>query len=98
MQIIKDGGKTLQFFCAFNTTPQEEDEDSFSDLFRFDSVSVWQHPDAQEEGESAYEAETENMDGVSLLLPSLKILLSILYLRSIYFCSDFFLEPRLGLC
>lgn len=28
-------------------------------------MSIWQHPDAQEEGESAYEAETENMDGVS---------------------------------
>lgn len=61
MQIIKDGGKTLQFYCAFNTSPQEEEEE---EVFRFDSVSVWQHPDAQEEGESAYEAETENMDGV----------------------------------
>ena len=64
VQIVKDGGKTLQFYCAFNTSPQEEEEEAFPDAFRFDSVSVWQHPDAQEEGESSYEAETENMDGV----------------------------------
>lgn len=67
MQIVKDSGKTLQFYCAFNTSAQEGSEEEFSDIFRFDSVSIWQHPDAQDEGESAYEAETENMDGVGPL-------------------------------
>ena len=40
------------------------EEEEIPDVFRFDSVSVWQYPDAQEEGETSYEAETENMDGV----------------------------------
>ena len=41
-----------------------EEEDSMSEIFRFDSVSVWPNPEAQDEGENVYEAETENMDGV----------------------------------
>lgn len=44
-----------------------EEEDSMSEIFRFDSVSVWPNPEAQDEGESVYEAETENMDGVITL-------------------------------
>eukprot|EP00795_Rhopilema_esculentum_P015990 gene15990-7323_t len=78
VQLTKDSGKTLQFFCAYNTSEQIAEEEEIPDVFRFDSVSVWQYPDAQEEGETSYEAETENMDGTLY-----KLLLNTLYERGI---------------
>eukprot|EP00794_Sanderia_malayensis_P014150 gene14150-15627_t len=65
VQIIKDSGKTLQMTCMFNTTAgviPEEGGDEEEGVIRFDSVAVLPSPDAMEEGESIYEAETENMD------------------------------------
>lgn len=69
-----------------------EEEDSMSEIFRFDSVSVWPNPEAQDEGESVYEAETENMDGVITLFCFLFIYLYILkYLHLPFVCllTDF---------
>jgi len=66
VQIIKDSGRTLQLSCMFNTSLEEQieddDEGDMENVFRFDSVSVLPTPDAMEDGEPIYEAETENMD------------------------------------
>jgi len=66
VQIVKDSGKTLQMTCMYNTpmgvAGEDEDEDGLDNLLRFDSVAVLPNPDAMEEIESIYEAETENMD------------------------------------
>ncbi len=56
----------------FNTSLEEQieddDEGDMENVFRFDSVSVLPTPDAMEDGEPIYEAETENMDTVSMAL------------------------------
>ena len=60
----------MQLSCLYNTAlgdeeVEAEDEESIDDVFRFDSASVLPSPDADLEGVNIYEAETENMDGVS---------------------------------
>lgn len=56
-------GKTLQFYCEFNTQLEEEhsEEEEGPDLFYIVNVAV---VDGTSKGKTSYCAETENMDGV----------------------------------
>ncbi|XP_058955301.2 complement component 1 Q subcomponent-binding protein, mitochondrial-like [Pocillopora verrucosa] len=62
VEIVKKAGKTLQFYCEFNTQLEEEhsEEDEGPDLFYIVNVAV---VDGTSKGKTSYCAETENMDG-----------------------------------
>ena len=82
-------GSTLQFTCTCNTGIHEEEENSEEefDIFKIDSVKVYN----EKEGQSTYEAETETMDGVCrpFFLTSTKFLrlYTLFYNQRLFFNS-----------
>ena len=66
MKITKPSGRTLHFSVLYNKLSEEEgegenDPEEQFDLIRFDNLKIYNNP---QEVANAYEAETENMDGV----------------------------------
>jgi len=66
VKITKPSGRTLHFDALYNKLSEEEgegdnDPEEQFDLIRFDSLKMYNN---SQETASAYEAETENMDGV----------------------------------
>lgn len=76
IKIVRQSGQTLHFNCSCNTQLNEEElesespEDEQFDLFRFDNVKIYNGSEGEK---SAYEAETETMDGelYSMLMTTL---------------------------
>ena len=65
MKISKPSGRTLHFNALYNKLSEEEgsnDPEEQFDLIRFDSLKIYNQSESMED---VYEAETENMDGVS---------------------------------
>ena len=68
VKISKPSGQTLHFNALYNKLSEEEEgatetEEQF-DLIRFDSLKIYNQSEGMTD---AYEADTENMDGVSFL-------------------------------
>ena len=82
-------GSTLQFTCTCNTGIHEEEENTEEefDIFKIDSVKVYN----EKEGQSTYDAETETMDGVCrpFFLTSTKFLrlYTLFYNQRLFFNS-----------
>ena len=65
VKISKPSGRTLHFNALYNKLSEEEgsnDPEEQFDLIRFDSLKIYNQSESMED---VYEAETENMDGVS---------------------------------